>query len=157
MKKFKLDIFVSILLFWLLFTFDFGLWNILLGLFISVIITIFSISIMAHDSNPTVRIPNILILLLYSFRLIYEIYRASFLQILRIIKKDNDCVIVKVELDVTDPFLITMIANSITLTPGTITIDVMDNILYVLSIKCDGEDGDTLKKDIKTRFEKYFI
>lgn len=159
MKKFKpkYEIFSVLLLFWILFTLDFSLWNIILGTFISILITKFSSGIIYDGSNFIVRIPNIFILFRYSIRLIYEIYRASFLQILRIIKKDNDSVIVKVELDITDPLLITIIANSITLTPGTITVNATDNVLYVLSIKDDGEDGEKLKKDIKNSFEKYLL
>lgn len=153
----KYEIFAILLLFWFLFTLDFTLWNILVGTFISSIITRFSFDIIYDSSKFMVRIPNIFILIRYSFRLIYEIYRASFLQIIRILKKDNDSVIVKVVLDITDPFLITIIANSITLTPGTITVNAVDNTLYVLSIKDDGKDGEKLKKDIKNRFEKYFI
>ncbi|MCY6369144.1 Na+/H+ antiporter subunit E [Clostridium ganghwense] len=159
MIKFKpqYETFAILLLFWFLFTLDFSLWNSIVGTIISVIITRFSFGIVYDDSDFIVRIPNVFILIRYSFRLIYEIYRASFLQIIRILKKDNDSVIVKVELDITDPFLITIIANSITLTPGTITVDAVDNILYVLYIKDDGKDGEKLKKDIKNRFEKYFI
>ncbi|MCM1991286.1 Na+/H+ antiporter subunit E [Oceanirhabdus seepicola] len=159
MKKFKLllEIFPTLIFFWMLFTLDFSLQGIILGAFISLLITLFSINVIYDHSDFTIRIPNFFTLMQYSFRLIYEIYRASFIQILRIIKQDNHSVIVEVQLDVTDPLLITIIANSITLTPGTITVDTDDNILFVLSIKDDGEDGEQLKQNIKNRFEKYFI
>jgi len=159
MKKFKLllEIFPTMILFWMLFTLDFRLQGIILGAFISLLITLFSINFIYDHSDFSIRIPNLFTLMQYSFRLIYEIYRASFMQILRIIKQDNHSVIVQVQLDVTDPLLITIIANSITLTPGTITVDTDDNTLFVLSIKDDGEDGEQLKQNIKNRFEKYFI
>jgi multicomponent Na+:H+ antiporter subunit E len=155
--KAKCKFFIILLICWLIFTFDFSLWNIILGVFINIVIIKLSFGVIYDSSNFLVQVPSTFTMVLYLLRLIYEIYKSSFLQILRIIKKDNNPVIVKVELEVTNPFLVTIIANSITLTPGTITVDVEDNTLYVLSIKDDGEDGQKLKKDIKNKFEKYFI
>lgn len=159
MKKLRLllGIFLTLFVFWMLFTLDFCINGIILGVFTSLLITIFSFYVIYDHSGFSFRIPNLFTFIHYSFRLIYEIYRASFIQILRIIKQDNHSVIIEVKLDVTDPLLITIIANSITLTPGTITIDTDDNILFVLSIKDDGEDGEQIKQSIKNRFEKYFL
>lgn len=93
----------------------------------------------------------------YFFKLLYEIYLSSFINIVRIIKKDQDLIIVEVELELTTPLPITIIANSITLTPGTMTIDVNENVLLVMAIKDDGFGGKTIVSDIKEKFEKHFI
>jgi multicomponent Na+:H+ antiporter subunit E len=52
---------------------------------------------------------------------------------------------------------ITGIANSITLTPGTITIDISDDkkILYVHAI--DASDPESIKEGIKTELEDYVL
>jgi multicomponent Na+:H+ antiporter subunit E len=73
-----------------------------------------------------------------------------------IIKKDCIPCIAEVDLTISDPLFITIISNSITLTPGTMTIDVNDNKLTVLSLKncCDYE---LISAEIKNKFENFFI
>ena len=55
--------------------------------------------------------------------------------------------------DVAKAFL----ANSITLTPGTMTVDVDDDVLYVhwIDVADGGEDIETNTKAIAAKFEKY--
>lgn len=62
--------------------------------------------------------------------------------------------IIKVPIEVEGPFWITMLANMITLTPGTLTVDVApDNkFFYVHCLNIDNED--TIVSDIKGTFEK---
>lgn len=62
--------------------------------------------------------------------------------------------IIKVPIEVEGPFWITLLANMITLTPGTLTVDVSpDNkFFYVHCLNIDNED--TIVSDIKGTFEK---
>ena len=48
-----------------------------------------------------------------------------------------------------------ILANSITLTPGTLTIDIQDDILYIHWIDVQSEDIDEATKTIVRKFEKY--
>jgi len=48
-----------------------------------------------------------------------------------------------------------ILANSITLTPGTLTIDIKDDILYIHWIDVQTEDIDEATKTIVRKFEKY--
>lgn len=159
MKKIIIVFCYTTLLFgiWMLFTLDTSIFGIAIGAAASFLIAVFSYNRILEKNKIKLHRPRIILMIRYSIRLIYEIYRASFLQILRIVKQDNHSVIVKIKLDVSDPLIITLIANSITLTPGTITIDVKGRTLYVLSIKDDGEDGEQLKKSIKSSFQKFFM
>jgi multicomponent Na+:H+ antiporter subunit E len=54
-------------------------------------------------------------------------------------------------------FEITILANLITLTPGTLSVDVSDDrrVLYVHAIDCSNPDG--LRHDIATGFEQKII
>lgn len=47
----------------------------------------------------------------------------------------------------------TFLANSITLTPGTFTIDINEDVLYIHCIKVKHQDLDEASKDIVARFE----
>ncbi len=63
--------------------------------------------------------------------------------------------IVKVPTNLETRSGITALANSITLTPGTLTVDVdrEEGILYVHWIKVEGEDLETTREKISGRFE----
>ncbi|MCG8349205.1 MAG: Na+/H+ antiporter subunit E [Chloroflexales bacterium] len=62
--------------------------------------------------------------------------------------------IIAVPLDVTSDVEITMLANIITLTPGTLSLDVSDDrkVLYVHAI--DVDDPDTFRQSIKGGLER---
>ena len=48
-----------------------------------------------------------------------------------------------------------ILANSITLTPGTLTIDIVDNTLYIHWIDVQAEDIEGATQQIVRKFEKY--
>lgn len=48
-----------------------------------------------------------------------------------------------------------ILANSITLTPGTFTIDIIDDTLYIHCVHLDDADREKLGKKIIRKFEKY--
>jgi multicomponent Na+:H+ antiporter subunit E len=63
--------------------------------------------------------------------------------------------VVSIPLDVTRPAAVTLLANLITLTPGTLSLDVASNgkTLYVHAMHV--QDADTFRQEIKTGFERY--
>lgn len=64
--------------------------------------------------------------------------------------------IIAVELDIQSDLGITLLANMITMTPGTLSLEVSKNrkILYVHSMYIDNHDIEGLKKKIKDDFER---
>jgi multicomponent Na+:H+ antiporter subunit E len=63
--------------------------------------------------------------------------------------------IVKVKLELKSEFARTMLANSITMTPGTISVDLVDDILFVHWIYVRSEDPEVYSRKIAGKFEKY--
>ena len=61
--------------------------------------------------------------------------------------------IVKIKTTLKTPMAKTFLANSITLTPGTLTVDIIDNVLYVHWIFIKGKDMEDWTKAIIGRFE----
>jgi len=61
--------------------------------------------------------------------------------------------IVKVKTTLTNPAGRTMLANSITLTPGTLSVDAVAVYLYVHWIKVQTEDVEGATKEIVSKFE----
>lgn len=159
MKKFFIPykLFIILLSFWLLLTFNFSLFNIVIGLIISSLITFASKGVLYNAKYYHFRSISLGTMIKYLFNLLLEIYKSSFNYIIRIIKRDCDPFVVEVELDVTDPLIISIISNSITLTPGTLTIDVQGSKLTILTLK-DCEDCVSLvDEEIKEKFQSFFI
>ena len=48
-----------------------------------------------------------------------------------------------------------ILANSITLTPGTLTIDIVGNALYIHCVNIEGDDMEQYAQNIVRKFEKY--
>ena len=48
-----------------------------------------------------------------------------------------------------------ILANSITLTPGTLIVDFIDDTLYIHCVHLDGQDQEAYAKSIIRKFEKY--
>lgn len=63
--------------------------------------------------------------------------------------------IVKVKTKLKTPIGKMMLANSITLTPGTITVDIKDDTLYIHWIDVSSTDIEEATKNIVSSFEKY--
>lgn len=62
--------------------------------------------------------------------------------------------IVAYELQVDRDFEITLLANLITLTPGTLSVDVSDDRKFLFVHAIDGADAEALKTDIAQGFER---
>ena len=62
--------------------------------------------------------------------------------------------IVRIKTNLKSPVAQTWLANSITLTPGTLTVDIIDNHLYIHWINVQAEDEATATQIIAEKFEK---
>lgn len=63
--------------------------------------------------------------------------------------------IVKVKTTLKSDFAKTLLANSITMTPGTLTVDIIDDYFYIHWIYIRSEDPEVYTKMILGVFEKY--
>ncbi|ADI15780.1 Na+/H+ antiporter subunit E [Truepera radiovictrix] len=88
-----------------------------------------------------------------------ELFRSSFrvaADVLRPKLRQNiSPAIVAVPLDVEGDFSVTLLANVISLTPGTLTLDVSDDkrVLYIHSMY-GGDDPDAVRREIKSGLER---
>ncbi len=66
--------------------------------------------------------------------------------------------IIRIETRLKSPIARMILANSITLTPGTFTVDIKDNIIYVHWIEvCCENDSQKLTQELSGRFENILI
>jgi len=65
--------------------------------------------------------------------------------------------IVEIKTRLKHPTYRLILANSITLTPGTLTVDMIDDSLFIHWIDVTGKDVESATREISARFESYLI
>lgn len=119
-----------LLLIWIVFNGNFTLEIFLVGLAVSGLIYLFMWKFLSWSIRKDLMIFRFVWFgISYSITLIIEIIKASFATIAISFNSRVDVspVLVKFDTDIENTFLKVILANSITLTPGTITVSLMDN------------------------------
>ncbi|SHH27417.1 Na+/H+ antiporter subunit E [Clostridium grantii] len=144
-------------LFWVVLNEKIELLNIIIGIGISLVALIITRKfILKKPFSETYRF-NFLFLVKFYLYLIYKIFSSGF-QILPIIIKgeeNNTIIDIKTELD--NELYIALLANAITLTPGTITVGNTGKNLKVLWINPTTDDSEKAGEIIKGDFERLLI
>ncbi|OJV65922.1 MAG: hypothetical protein BGO41_08285 [Clostridiales bacterium 38-18] len=119
---------------WLILFETFNVFLIIIGIFISLAIIYFSEKYLVDDRLYAFYPFNVFKLLRYAFFLLIEIYKSGLSIIPYIITGKANPGFVDIYTDLEKNIDIVVLANSITLTPGTITVDVQGHLLTVLWI-----------------------
>jgi len=100
---------------------------------------------------------SFLYLLIYIFVFIKELVISNFDVARRVVdpKLPIKPGIIKVKTILHSNIGKTILANSITLTPGTLTVDIKDEYLYIHWIEIKHNDLEGATRDIVAKFEKY--
>ncbi|MDO5706613.1 MAG: Na+/H+ antiporter subunit E [Paracoccus sp. (in: a-proteobacteria)] len=92
----------------------------------------------------------------YAFLVIWDIIVAN-IEVAKIIlfkpNRDLKSAWVSVPLDLTSPEAITVLAGTVTLTPGTVSADLSEDGRYLLVHCLHAPDPDGIRDDIKARYE----
>lgn len=151
-----ITLFICMLLLWLLLTFNLQGINILIGAIVALIVTLlFGYRFLADWQkfyNPLRYVWGIIYLVVF----IWECIKANFDVAYRVLspKMPIKPGIVKVKCTLKTDIAKVFLANSITMTPGTITVDVLNDHLYVHWIYVSSQDPAVYNKKIVGRFEK---
>jgi multicomponent Na+:H+ antiporter subunit E len=94
---------------------------------------------------------------LYVGVLLLEIFRSGVHAIYVTVTGRLKVGVVNVPTEITDPFQGVLVANAITLTPGTVTIDHREGMFKVIWIDCDTNDPVVAADRIKASFERVFF
>ncbi len=116
--------------------------ELIIGISVSLIVAALADHILCRTENFRMLNPvRWLIMLIYTIPLFIEMVKANFDVAYRVITGKIEPGIVKIDPDLETDLGITILANSITLTPGTLTVDVDDerSEMYIHWIKV-GED-----------------
>lgn len=146
--------FIAMMVFWLLFNFNFNIDTIIYGVVISVLMTIFTSQVLFDQKGYRYKRIRWLALFKYLLMLLIEIFKAAFMYIRSIIRGGYEVIVFDLKLTVDDPIEIALIANSITLTPGTISIDVNGQVITVLAVAKIGTPLSEIEGPMHSQFEK---
>jgi multicomponent Na+:H+ antiporter subunit E len=134
------------LAFWFLLNFNVEIETIIFGILISIVVTIAAYPVLFDEHGFRYKGVYLHKMVVYIFFLFIEIFRSAFVYIANLMSRKYEPVVFKIELEVDDPIAVGIVANSITLTPGTITVDIVDHTIYVLTLAKPGTPHEELAK-----------
>lgn len=133
----KYGLFVIYVLFWLILAENLNIDRIAIGTLICIGVFIFNKDLLnkhnIHKKSKNLLISNIKYAVLYIFILIKEIFKSNF-HVAKIVlspKLNISPTIVTITTNLKSNFDKTILANSITLTPGTLTLDMTEDKLII--------------------------
>ena len=153
-----LYVFILFFIVWYAFTTSLALPEIITGLFVSVILALFSYKMTGGGLG--ILMPNKLFFMVqYFFVFLIALIKANLDVAKRVIAPSLPINpgIVAFETKLKSEFAKMILANSITLTPGTITVDVIDNKFFVHWIDVETENAEEAFKIIAAPFEKVLL
>jgi multicomponent Na+:H+ antiporter subunit E len=150
-------VFILSLIFWLLITFSFTVPNIIVGSVAAALCSAIFAKYYFHTVYKFLQPQRYFWFLVYLVIFIWECIKANFDVAYRVLHPAMPIKpgIVKVKTSLRSGFAKTLLANSITMTPGTITVDIIDDDFYVHWIYVSSEDPAVYTDRITGKFEKY--
>ena len=149
--------FIILMGFWLLFTFSIETHNLIVGA-VAALITVLVFA--RHFVKPVWKMlqpQRYFWFIIYLIVFIWECIKANFDVAYRVLHPAMPIKpgIVKVKLSLKTNMARTILANSITMTPGTISVDLIDDTLYVHWIYVSSTNPKEYSRKVAGRFEKY--
>lgn len=125
--------FIALFLFWILVSSSFDIQHIVVGVMVSFVVSRFSSDLILQKGEKLPSFKSIPYIFIYLVQLLIEIIKAN-IDVARIVldpKLPISPAIVKFKTKLKENNSKVALANSITLTPGTITIDLIGDTFYV--------------------------
>lgn len=155
--------FILCFVFWLLLTLSFSPRDLFLGVIVCLGAALFSARFFVHEESSRICNPGRIFSFLYYFLVVFmgELIKANWDVAKRALapKVKVNPGIVKVPSELKSEYGLGLLANSITLTPGTITMDIVEedekNFYYIHWIDVAEEDREKAGEAIKGRMENW--
>lgn len=148
--------FIGLMIIWLLLTWSVDPQELIIGGILSLAISIVLGRIMREPSFKILNPVRWFWFGAYGFYFLYYCFRANLDVAYRALHPDMPIHpgIIKVRTSLTSDVAKTFLANSITLTPGTLTIDIQDDVLFIHWINVTTRDPEEQTEMIIKRFER---
>ncbi|MFH0842912.1 MAG: Na+/H+ antiporter subunit E [Bacteroidota bacterium] len=150
-------VFILSLIFWLLLTFKITVPNLIVGSVAALICSLIFGRYYFHSVYKFLQPQRYFWFLVYLVIFIWECIKANFDVAYRVLHPAMPIRpgIVKVKTTLKSEMARTLLANSITMTPGTIAVDIIGDYLYIHWIFVRSEDPEVYTGMITGAFEKY--
>ncbi|MDY0094995.1 MAG: Na+/H+ antiporter subunit E [Candidatus Vecturithrix sp.] len=155
-KMFRIGVtFFFLMLGWIIFTGNLDPQSLLLGAIFSFFIALLTYDYFVDETEVFIKdiLPRPDIILLYLIILIAKVYIASFDVAYRVLTMKINPGEIRIRTRLRSELARVMLANSITITPGTLTIDLRDDYLYVHWLESKGTSALYAGELIKGIFE----
>jgi multicomponent Na+:H+ antiporter subunit E len=155
MKK-KIAQFIVYLIMWILLTWSWKLQDIVAGMVVALVVTILTRKLFPDEFVKLLNPVRFLLAFFYVPYLVYYIILANFDVAYRVLNPylPINPGIVKVKTELKSEFAKVILANSVTLTPGTLTIEVDGENFYVHWINVSSDNPRVQREIILGRFER---
>ena len=152
-----LTLFIILFLFWLSLTFELSPENLITGAVASIVTTLFFGKYFVTGVKKFFQPARYFWLIIYLFVFIWECLKANFDVAYRVLHPAIPIKpgIVKVKLNLESDIGRTFLAMSITMTPGTIAVDIIEDHIYIHWIFISSTEPEVYGKKISGRFEKH--
>jgi multicomponent Na+:H+ antiporter subunit E len=152
-----ITVFILALIFWLLLTFRFTLPNLMVGSFASLLCSLFFTRFFVNNVYKLLQPERYFWFVVYLAVFIWECIKANLDVAYRVLHPAMPIRpgIVKVKTRLRSDLAKALLANSITMTPGTISVDIIGDDLYIHWIYIRSEDPEVYTPMITGAFEKY--
>lgn len=152
-----LALFILSLIFWFLLTWKFTAPNFIVGSAVALICSMIFTKYYFKNIYKFLQPKRYFWFLIYLFIFIWECIKANLDVAYRVLHPAMPIRpgIVKVKTTLKSDFAKTLLANSITMTPGTITVDIIGEDMYIHWIYIRSEDPEVYTSMITGAFEKY--
>jgi multicomponent Na+:H+ antiporter subunit E len=151
----KLELFVLLMVFWLVLNGRINSRLIIFGAIFSILIIRMTYSILFVYDDHLKALPSLWHFLWFGGIVFVSIIKSSINHCIRIFKNENRYKSFEVEMASKNVMINTLIANAITLTPGTISIGLEDNRIQVVGFANNDADVQRHIDEIKN-YEKPF-
>jgi multicomponent Na+:H+ antiporter subunit E len=155
MKK-RIFQFLIYLIMWVLLTWSLKFQDLMAGIVVASVVTILTRKLFPDSFINLMNPIRFVFALLYIPYLVYYILLANLDVAYRVLNPNLPIKpgIIKVKTSLKNEFAKTILANSVTLTPGTLTVDVDGENFYVHWINVSSDNIEVQKKIILGRFER---
>ena len=150
-------LFILLVGIWLALTLNVTLPNLAVGVVSAFVVTLFFAKYSLKADKKQFQIQRYVWALIYGFVFLWECIKANIDVMYRVVHPAMPVKpgIVKVKSALKTDIAKVFLANSITMTPGTITVDIIDDNFYVHWIYVHSKDPAIYTQKILGRFEKY--
>lgn|GEM_PF-970114 len=151
----KLELYMLLMAFWLILNGGINPRLFIFGSLFSIVIIKMTYGILFAYDDHLKELPSLWHFLWFGGIVFIAIIKSSLDHCLRIVKKEQNYQTFTVQMRSDNVIINTLVANAITLTPGTITLNLDEDKLQVLGFANSKEDIEGHIKDIKN-YEKPF-